>query len=72
MAKESTITLKLETPRFPNFIKVVGIRIDGGGFVGIGDLTEEELLHFAEQWKLDLIEHGRKKRTFLESDNGNS
>jgi len=65
---DSTITLKLKTPKMPNFITVVGIRSSGGGRVGIGELTDDELCDFAEQWKIDLIEHGRERRQRLLDD----
>jgi len=62
---DSTITLKLKTPKLPNFITVVGIRSSGGGRVDIAELTDEELNVFAEQWKNDLIQHAKERRQRL-------
>ena len=62
---DSTITLKLKTPKMPNFITVVGIHSSGGGRVDIAELSDAELNIFAEKWKEDLIQHAKERRQRL-------
>jgi len=55
---ELTFTRKFKNPRVPNYI----LRDGAGPKISIADLTDEQLISIADQWKDDLLARAKAIR----------
>lgn len=56
----ATFSVKMEvlTPKVPNYL-----RTSHGNTVRVGDLSDEDLVKMAEQWKGDLLKRAKEQRS---------
>ena len=69
----STITLKLETPNVPHFVRLANqqpsLRQEGfkeAMTISIADLNEEQLTELADKWKVKLLEQAEVTRVLID------
>jgi hypothetical protein len=54
----TNITFKLVCPRLPNFIKIE----DLDSMMPVEDLSDEQLIKLADEWKQKLLDHAARRR----------
>lgn len=56
--EQESVTVKVEIPMVPNFLRAVGRDIT----LPVGDMTDEGLRKLGERWTENLIERAREQR----------